>query len=424
MMKQIKTKIQDNGFDDYKIIEVNSKQHQLYLLKNCVEARRTVESHCYEITVFKDHTRNGKKLRGEYTFVFKPSDNLSFYLEQAKSACTMIENRYYGLMESTSISAVEVLDPKLSDPGRIGEQLVETIYKYSKGEHVYLSSSEIYLTKSEVTLTTSTGIEVSKVKGLIDIDVTLISGQANREQELNFQIESRSIDGLHLEQRLGEYKKYVRDMLDVQLPKSGKASVAFRSTDIYDLMNPVIFHSSGRAKDLAISRFQLDESIAKKSVNTFIMKSSGILPYGIYSDPFDDDGIPGQEHTIIDRGFFRKYWTTKRYADYLGVAPTGGFKNLVIEPVINSTFESQDYYDIVQFSDLSPDPVTGDFVAEIRFGYQVKNGKKTPVKGGSIGGNILEALQRVHFTNDCIFEGRYFGPKAIILQDLSVSGQH
>ncbi|KPK63835.1 hypothetical protein AMJ83_05125 [candidate division WOR_3 bacterium SM23_42] len=424
MIQEIKTRILDFGFDDYKIIEVNSKEHQLYLLKDCVEARRTVESHYYEITVYADHRKDGEKLRGEYTFVFKPSDDLSFYLEQAKSACIMIENRYYGLMESTSISTVEVLDPKLSDPGQIGGQLAETLYNSSKGKHVYLSSSEIYLTKSEVTLTTSTGIEVSKVKGLIEIDVTLISSQANREQELNFQIEARSIDGLRLAQRLSEYKEYARDMLNVQLPKNGKAAVAFRSTDIYDLMDPVIFHSSGRAKDQAISRFQLDESIVEKSVNTFILKSSGILPYGIYSDPFDDDGIPGQEHTIIDHGVFKKYWTTKRYADYLGVEPTGGFKNLVIEPVTNSTFDSQDYYDIVQFSDLTPDPVTGDFVAEIRFGYHVKKGKKTPVKGGSISGNLLEAMQRAYFTNDRVFDGRYLGPKSIVLEDLSVSGQH
>ena len=423
MMKKIKTKIRDYGFDDYKIIEVNSKEHQLYLLKDCVEARRTVESHYYEITVYADHIENGKKLRGDYKFVFKPSNDLKFYLEQAKSACTMIKNRYFDLVRSTSVAPVEVMDSRLSEPGKTGDQIVETIYKNSKGNHVYLSSAEIYLTRSEVTLTTSTGIDVSKVKGFIEIDVTLIGRQAKHEQELNFQLEGRSIDGLHMERRLNEYKEYTRDMLNVELPKNGKTSIAFRSTDIYDLMDPVIFHSSGHAKDKAISRFVLGQNIVQKPINAFSLKSSGILPFGIYSDPFDDDGIPGQEHTIIDRGVFKKYWTTKRYADYLGVTPTGDFKNLVLEPIINSKLDSQDYYDIIQFSDLSPDSVTGDFVAEIRFGYHVKNGKKTPIKGGSVGGNLFDALQRVYFTNDRVFEGRYLGPKAMILENLSVSGQ-
>jgi len=65
MIQEIKTRILDFGFDDYKIIEVNSKEHQLYLLKDCVEARRTVESHYYEITVYADHRKDGEKLRGE-----------------------------------------------------------------------------------------------------------------------------------------------------------------------------------------------------------------------------------------------------------------------------------------------------------------------------------------------------------------------
>ena len=261
MIQKIKTKIHDYGFDDYKIIEVNSNEHQLYLLKDCVEARRTVESHYYEITVFADHTENGRKFRGDYTFVFKPSNDLRFYLEQAKSACTMIKNRYYHLVRSTSISPVEVMDSRLSDPKKTGDQLVETIYKNSKGNHVYLSSAEIYLSKSDVTLTTSTGVDVNKVKGFIEIDLTLIGRQAKHEQELNFQLEGRSMDGLHVAQRLSEYKEYTRDMLNVQLPKNGKTSVAFRATDIYDLMDPVVFHSSGQAKDKAISRFVLDENI-------------------------------------------------------------------------------------------------------------------------------------------------------------------
>jgi predicted Zn-dependent protease len=153
------------------------------------------------------------------------------------------------------------------------------------------------------------------------------------------------------------------------------------------------------------------------------MKSSGLLPYGLYSDPFDNEGLPGQEHTIIDQGLFKKYWTTKRYADYLKVEPTGAFKNLVIEPDTKMEFDEDDYFEIIQFSDLSPDPVTGDFVAEIRFGYRVKNGRRTPIKGGSAGGNIFTALKSSCFTGKDIFEGNYLGPKALVLKDLSISGQ-
>ena len=423
MIEKITKEIHKYGFDDYKIIEIDSCEHQLYLLKEALEAKRTVDSHYYEITVYQNHDEQGKKLKGEYTFVYKPGTYLKNFLELAKFACSMVRNRYYALLDTTSASRVKVLDPRLSDPNKACEQLCDTIYRCSKSAHVRLSSAEIYLKKSVVTLLTSTGIEVSKEKGLIEIEFTLISKKGANEQELNFHIQRRNFDDLHLETRLKEYQGHVRSMLNVQVPESGKATVIFMAPDVYDLFSPIVFHSSGRAKDQAISRFRLNEKIVRGDTNTFTLKSSGLLPYGLYTDPFDDDGIAGGEHTIIEQGTFKKYWTTKRYADYLGTEPTGDFRNLIIEPSISKRLSTDEHYEIVQFSDFSPDPITGDFVAEIRFGYRVRNGKKTPVKGGSVAGNLFESLKHVYFNDESTFEGNYLGPRTVALQDLSISGK-
>lgn len=421
-MKKIINAIKDAGFDAYRIIETESREHQLYLLKDQLEAKRNVDSHYYEITVYQNHTDKGEDLQGEYTFVYKTGADLRASLEQAKLACNMIKNRRYTLMSTATPSAVRVLDPSLSRPAEIGDMLCDVIYEHSKGPSTRLSSAELYLKKSFVTLCTSTGIEVTKEKGLIEIEVSLLAKKGKSEQELNFHFQRRSVDDLRLEQRLREYARHTRNMLRIQIPKSGRAAVLVPAADIYQLLSPVVFHSSGRAKDKAISRFKPKERIIEAGANTFTMKSSGLLPYGLYSDPFDNDGISGQDHTIIDQGVFQKFWTTKRYADYLGVEPTGSFKNIVIEPDRKMPFRENEYYEIIQFSDLSPDPVTGDFVAEIRFAYHVKNSRKTPIKGGSVSGNIFAALNKTFFSGKGVFEGNYQGPQAIALKDLTVSG--
>jgi predicted Zn-dependent protease len=422
-MNRITEEIKNYGFDDYKTIEINSREHQIYLLRKKTESRRTVETHYYEITVYKKHTAGARKLQGEYTFVYKPGTNLKAYLEQAKLACTMIKNRHYALVETTNITDVEVLDPKLSDPLKTGEELSAIIQESSKGAHVRLSSAELFLRRSVVTLQTSTGIEVSKEKGLIEVEVSLLGRKGKEEQELNFHLQRRSVAHLRLEERLREYCEHTCNMLKVQVPRNGKATVVFLAQDIPNLLTPIVFHSSGQAKDKGISRFTLGEKISQNGGNTFTLKSSGLLPYGLYTEPFDDDGMPGQEHTIIEQGIFKKYWATKRYADYLGVEPTGSFKNVVLEPVINNDCDYDDYYEIVQFSDFSPDPVTGDFVAEIRFGYHIKNGKKIPIKGGSAGGNVFQSLSDLNFSKDNVFEGNYLGPRIFALRNLSISGQ-
>ena len=423
MTKKLAEKITARGFDDFKIIEVKSNDKQLYLLKDSIESKRTIESHYYDVTVYADHKSAGKKLRSEYNFIYKPGGDLNFYLEQAKFACSLVKNRHYDLLRAVEPPNVEVLDPRLDDSTATGADLADIIYKSARGAGVRLSSAEIYLKRSEITLKTSTGIECSKIKGLIEIEITLIGSEGAKEQEMNFQVKRRRIDDLRLQERIAEYVKHTINTLNVKIPNSGKSNVLFNAADIYGLMSPIIFHSSGRAKDQGMSRFNLNEALVDQSENDLTIKTSGIIPFGLYSDPFDDDGIPGQEHTIIDHGIFKKHWTTKRYADYLGVEPTGSFKNLVIEPAPDSSAAHDNYYEIVQFSDLSPDPITGDLVAEIRFGYHVQNGKRTPIKGGSVGCNVFEALKNTCFSMDTTFEGRYLGPKFVILKDLSISGQ-
>ncbi len=422
-MKKIIEQIQHFGFDDYKIVEVRSAVNQTYLLKDRVESKRTVESNVYQITVYCDHNIQGKRMRGEYGFEYKKGTDLRTYLEQARFACSLVTNRYYGLVDPTGAAEVATLDPRLKAPAELGEELTETIYADTKGANVYLSSAEIFLTRSEITLVNSRGFEASKVKGLIEIELTLIAKKGHAEQELNFEIKRRKVDDLWLHRRLAEYKEHVINMLGVRLPQSGKADVVIEGPDIYHTFLPVRFHASGQAKDQSISRFSVGTRVVDDPAQEFTLKSSGIIPFGLYSEPFDSDGIAGQEHTLIDHSVFRKYWTTKRYADYLGVEATGAFKDLVLETATPLRADLGPHYEIVQFSDLSPDAVTGDIVAEIRFGYFVNNGQREPIKGGSVSANVFASLNSIGFADECVFEGNYRGPKFIVLRGVSISGQ-
>jgi predicted Zn-dependent protease len=423
MMKNIADKIGAYGFSDFKIIEVRSRENQLYLLKEKIEARRAIESRYYDITVYADHKSTDTMLRGEYNFIYKPSADLDFYLEQARFACSLIKNRYYDLVSAAESSNVNLFDSRMEDAAATGAELTETIYRSVKNTNVHLSSAEIYLKRSEITLLTSTGVELSKHKGLIEIEITLIGKKGKNEQEMNFHLKRRRIEDLRLQQRIEEYTRHTINTLNARVPPSGKAHVVIDGSDVYGLMSPIIYHSSGKAKDQGMTRFRPGERIIGRSRSDFTLKTSGVIPFGLYSDPFDDDGIAGQEHTIIERGIFKKHWATKRYADYLSIEPTGSFKNLVIEPEPGADSADDNYYEIVQFSDLSPDPVTGDLVAEIRFGYHTKNKKKMPIKGGSVGCNVFEALQNAYFSGENTFEGRYFGPNRVVLKGLSISGE-
>jgi PmbA protein len=65
--------------------------------------------------------------------------------------------------------------------------------------------------------------------------------------------------------------------------------------------------------------------------------------------------------------------------------------DISLEQMISNIKEG--YY-IEQFSWLSPDEVSGNFGAEIRNGYYIKNGEfQNPIKLGNVSGNVLEMVK-------------------------------
>ena len=73
---------------------------------------------------------------------------------------------------------------------------------------------------------------------------------------------------------------------------------------------------------------------------------------------------------------------------------------------------------------MMPNSITGDFVGEIRLGYEIEGNKKRPIKGGSISGNIFTALTNAYFSKETVFLGNYLGPKAIRFEELTISGSN
>jgi len=151
-----------------------------------------------------------------------------------------------------------------------------------------------------------------------------------------------------------------------------------------------------------------------------------LLPFGSRSDRFNEEGLPSQRVPIVENGVLSRFWATNRYAQYLHVPATADFGNMEITPG-SVAFEGllQDVgplYHIVGFSSMSPDPITGDFVGEIRLGYEVHKGKTRPIRGGSISGNLFGALAAARLSQETVFLGNYLGPRAMRFAQITVAG--
>ncbi len=133
---------------------------------------------------------------------------------------------------------------------------------------------------------------------------------------------------------------------------------------------------------------------------------------------------------------FERAWTTSQYGDYLGIPPTGSIGNIEIPIGCQSRTDllknSGPVLEVVEFSALMPDVVSGNFAAEIKLGYEHHNGQVTPVRGGSISGNFIAGFQHAFYSTEAQTGnfalsldnfGTYTGPDAIRFETFQVSGR-
>jgi predicted Zn-dependent protease len=121
----------------------------------------------------------------------------------------------------------------------------------------------------------------------------------------------------------------------------------------------------------------------------------------------------------------RAFSASQRYAEYLGVPATGAFGDLEVPPgnLAEADLVAEPHVEVAGFSWFNPDPVTGDFATEIRLGYLVENGRRTPFRGGMLIGNFLDALGDARWSRETGFFGDYLGPRTVRLTGLKVAGR-
>jgi PmbA protein len=151
-----------------------------------------------------------------------------------------------------------------------------------------------------------------------------------------------------------------------------------------------------------------------------------------YDCPFDDEGTPTQEFTLIDRGILKKFYSDRTTARELGIESTGnGFRpslesyptpalvNLIVEP------GQRNFGDLISLLDdgIIVDRVlgggadiSGDFSVNVDLGYRVRGGKVVGrIKDTAIAGNVYDLLRQViALGTDSTWNGFCYTPSLIV----------
>lgn len=186
---------------------------------------------------------------------------------------------------------------------------------------------------------------------------------------------------------------------------------------------------------------KLGAKIGNNNVNII---DDGLLPNGINSVPFDDEGVLSRKNYLITEGILNGYLHNSCTAAKDKLSPTGNAKRLSFKslPNIGSTNfylspgtsepveilkrVSNGIFITCVMAMHSVNLVSGDFSVGAQ-GIMIENGERTyPVRGITIAGNMLEMLKSIdEIGNDLIFHAAAdnCGSPTLLINNLSISGE-
>lgn len=173
--------------------------------------------------------------------------------------------------------------------------------------------------------------------------------------------------------------------------------------------------------------FLLDHIGERVAAENITIVDDALMPAGLGSSPFDDEGVPTQVTPIIETGVLRNYLHSAYTAKKLSSLPTGngsraasgtvtiGPTNFYLKPgnytpeeIISSTAKGLYVVELIGFG---VNTVTGDY-SRGAVGIWIENGQLAhPVHEVTIAGNLREMLKNIEMIgNDVLFLGPIAAP--------------
>lgn len=349
-------------------------------------------------------------------------------IDKAIVAAKLVKNPFFEIpKEKYNYPNFSNSDIKIkNDPAKAIDELGKIISeKASKFSDIKLSTTEIFLSSIDEKFTSSSGNEYSFDKTKILVEGVFLAGK-NFETESFFTKQAVFIDDLDIENMLENQAKYAKDNIEATALKTGKYNVVFGLEALDSFFDFYFTHANARAVFNRFSLLNLDKSISEKDAGQKLtIKVDPFVKGGLFSNISDNYGIPLKPFTVVEKNIVKNFICELPYSKYLNIPYTGPDSNFIIEggdKSLDDLTKEEDTVLLLRFSAFSPKAITGDFSSEIRLGYITKNGKKIPIKGGSVSGNIRNLIHTIKLTNNITKSGNYIGPDGIYLEGVDIAG--
>ncbi len=410
---------ENSAVSAYKIYEVKTESYEMFFVGEKLETVRSTDTVSTTVTVYNDH--DGKK--GDASFSLYASteeDEAREKIADAVKKAAMVNNEYYTLPAGETLQGKVPSDFENYTLAEVAAKVADAVWAADRLQYGSINSLEIFINKLTVSVKNSEGIDKKEEKysAMVEAIPTWNEGES---VELYHVTRFGSLDLDHIRQGIAEKMCQVRDRGYAQPPKEKlTCPVLLKSEELCYLMASITGELNYSAVYAHSNFYQEGAGVQKTPTgDKMTLTRRGKVPGSVQSALFDADGTTLCDTTVVKDGVVVNYFGGDRFAQYLGREATGALPCIELAPGSVDT-PTEPYFECVSMSSPQLD-VYNDYIGgEVRLGYYVANGQRTPVTGISLSGKLSEALNSVRLSKDCENYAFYYGPKFAIFDGIDI----
>ena len=418
MLERIRNALGRCGISLWRINETEEETAELFFVGRELDTRRVKNVQKYEVTVFRD-VEAGRGFTAVQLITSMEDGEIERELRDAYYAAQFAANPSYELTDPVQAplraKAGELAQaPLAQSAGR----MVRALFAPDTREDAFVNSAELFAVRKRVHILSSEGTDVAYTDAQVSGEF-VVQCREPEDVELYCSFSFDTLDEQSLSDKVAEALRFVRDRARAQrVLRSGQYDLILSGNSVGSLLSYYVSRASAASVYAQYSTWKRGEDVQGETTGERLdltLQSSV---------PYSDEGIPMKDMHLIQDGKLLGYHGPAQFCRYLRVPPTGEYQRLVCAngTVPLETLKGGACLWVVTFSAFQTNAMSGHFGGEIRLAYLIEDGKVTPVTGGSVSGNILEAQKDLRFSTERYTSARYDGPYAVRLKNASVAG--
>jgi len=408
---------------EWEVYIQRSLRNELQLRRGGTEAAIQLENSGYGIRIITKHSG-----RGGIGFASCNSDaEFETTAKRALELAKQTRSSFFELPTKKKLSSVKTVDSKIArDPeGATRDYAEETQSLIAEEKHISLTYGKVRTYVTNTQIINSRGLSCESKGTFVYLEMTFKVGSGPGATEFWPTRYARQINQVAPNKTIKEWLDIARTCLKRHAPRTEETTVIFSPPVACDVFVPTLgFHASCDAVEQKLSKFSAGAPVAPELLT---VTDDGLYPYGLQSNPFDDEGYPQQRTSIIEKGVFESHTYDQLHAQTMNSRPTGngmrgkgfgfdvderfqappsdGTTNLAIKPGEDSldTLIRGVKKGIVihHCAWITPNPLTTRFGSEIRNAQEIVNGELGEgIVGGTLSGSALDLIQNLTGLSD------------------------